>query len=76
MKEDEEYLRFQASIHGVKLGGSERAPTASDDNLEKIVPLFGDPKDYESMSQEEREELTRKMMGKHKQWASSAFEAK
>jgi hypothetical protein len=36
------------------------------------VPLFGDPKDYESMSQEKREELTKKMMGKHKVWAGQA----
>jgi hypothetical protein len=40
--------------------------------LDDAVPLFGDPKDYESMSQEKREELTKKMMGKHKVWAGQA----
>jgi len=30
---------------------------------------FGDPKDYEHLSQEEREHLTQQMMGKHKIWA-------
>jgi len=37
------------------------------------VPLFGDPEDYESMSQEKREELTQKMMGKHKAWAGKSL---
>jgi hypothetical protein len=38
--------------------------------------MFRDPKDYESLSQEEREEMTEKMMGKHKLWAGTAFENK
>ena len=32
--------------------------------------VFGDPSSYDSMSQEEREELTQEMMGNHKQWSS------
>lgn len=75
MKEEEEALRFQAAIHGVKLKETGRA-TSSKDNLKKAVPMFGDPKDYESLTQEEREELTEKMMGKHKIWAGTAFEGK
>lgn len=35
----------------------------------KGVPVFGDPSQYEHMTQEQREELTKKMMNKHKQWA-------
>jgi hypothetical protein len=76
LKEDEEHLRFQAAIHGAKLKEAGRAPTSSKDNLGKAVPMFGDPKDYESLSQEEREEMTEKMMGKHKIWAGTAFEGK
>jgi len=35
--------------------------------------MFGDPKEYEHMSPEEREELTQKMLGKHKIWAKQAI---
>lgn len=76
LKEDEEYLRFQAAIHGAKLKETGRVPASSEDNLKKAVPMFGDPKDYESLSKEEREEMTAKMMGKHKIWAGTAFEGK
>ena len=71
LKEDEEHLRFQAAIHGAKLKETGRA-FSSEDNLNATVPMFGDPKEYESLSQEEREEMTKKMMGKHKLWAGTA----
>ncbi len=74
MEEEEAALQFQAALHGVKLRGVGQPSTK--DNLEKAVPMFGDPKDYDSLSQEEREELTEKMMGKHKIWAGTAFEGK
>ena len=32
----------------------------------KAVPEFQSPEEYKNMSKEEREELTRQMMGKHK----------
>ena len=32
-------------------------------------PIFRDPKEYEGMSQEEKEELTKQMMGNLKAWA-------
>jgi hypothetical protein len=76
LKEDEEHLRFQAAIHGAKLKEAGQSFAPSGDNLKRPVPMFGDPKDYESLSQEEREEMTEKMMGKHKMWAGSAFEGK
>jgi hypothetical protein len=31
--------------------------------------MFGDPDEYEKLDEKEREELTLKMMGKHKKWA-------
>ena len=36
------------------------------------VPMFRDPKEYEHMSQEEREELTRQMMSAHKGMANAS----
>ena len=72
LKEDEEHLRFQAAIHGAKL--KETGRDSVKDNLEKTVPMFRDPKEYESLSKEEQEEMTKKMMGKHKIWAGTAFE--
>jgi hypothetical protein len=74
LKEDEEHLRFQAAIHGAKLKSTGRISDKG--NLEKAVPMFGDPKEYETLSQEKREEMTEKMMGKHKIWAGTAFEGK
>ena len=67
-------LRFQAAIHGAEM--KETGQSSTKDNLKKAVPMFGDPKEYESLSQEEREEMTKKMMGKHKVWAGTAFEGK
>lgn len=74
LKEDEDNLRFQAAIHGAKLTGvSQKAPQEVPKTGDEVVPLFGDPKDYDSMPQEEREELTKKMMGKHKVWAGKSL---
>jgi hypothetical protein len=62
-------LRVQAALHGVKMGGSSKDVK----NENRGVPLFGDPKDYEGMPEEEREALTQKMMGKHRMWAKRAL---
>jgi hypothetical protein len=69
LKEDEENIRFQAAIHGAKLKDTPQKVSKTEDGA---VPLFGDPKDYESMSREKREELTQRMMGKHKVWAGQS----
>lgn len=45
--------------------GSEDS-SVSNEHVDPEVPLFGDPSEYEHMSEEERESLTQKMMGKHK----------
>ena len=37
--------------------------------LSDSEPFFRDPKEYEGMSDQEKEELTQKMMGQLKQWA-------
>lgn len=74
--EKEMDCKFQAGVHGIDLDKeakkSKNKPTKQKfDEIEKKqdIPLFRDPSEYESMSQEEKEQLTQKMMGKHKQWA-------
>ena len=60
--------RMDAAIHGIKL---------DDESTEESTPkapkqkrgVSGDPDSYNHLSDEERKELTRKMMGKHKMWA-------
>lgn len=32
--------------------------------------MFGAPEDYEHLSEEEKKELTAKMMGKHRSWVN------
>jgi hypothetical protein len=63
--------RFMAAIHGIDLdasakdkGGSKTQPkTVSRPSTQSSSPmLFGDPAQYEKMSQQEREELTQKML--------------
>lgn len=53
--------RFQAAIHGIDLSES------SEEKIKTEVKqgvVFGDPKDYKDMPQEERQELTKKLMAK------------
>lgn len=61
-------LEFQAMIHGVELKGTNNH-TDKTKNEDSAVPFFGDPKEYDHLSDVEREEMTKKMMGKHKNWA-------
>jgi hypothetical protein len=54
--------RFQCRIHGINPDGKQpSAPTSQGD-----TPLFGDPSEYEHLSEEQKQALTEKMMGKHK----------
>ena len=70
LKEDKVDICFQAALHGAQLKDEpQKASKAGDE----VVPLFGDPKEYELMPQEKREELTQKMMGKHKAWAGKSL---
>ena len=75
-EEEESAIRFQAALHGAKLNeGTSYASKqeAKQENLGREFPVFGDPADYDSMTQEERIKLTEKMMSKHKIWAGQAF---
>lgn len=64
-------LKFQAGLQGVDLD-KELGKAPSTRSSKESQFLFRDPKDYEHLSQEEREELTQKMMGMHKSWARSS----
>ncbi len=59
VKKEIELMKVQAMLHGIdiKTQGSKVLEKPKEQNL-----LFGDPKEYEKMSQVEREELTKKMM--------------
>lgn len=78
-KKDEEY-RFLAAIHGVDLDkdqsqSEKQSPTGEQArDLSKVeekqgLPIFRDPDEYDHMSQEERDAITKDMLKKHKTWA-------
>mgnify|MGYP001082970850 CR=1 FL=1 len=60
-------MKFQAAIHGVTF--NEDPPLVKTKPKANVIPgfAFGDPADYEEMPQEERQKLTDKMMGVHRQ---------
>jgi len=58
--EERAKVKMQAAFAGVDIDKEEKK------RKEKEQMLFRDPADYEQMSSEEREELTKKMMGKFK----------
>lgn len=61
----EEDLEFQIMLHGGKVKNSK---TKSSNETQDInTPLFGEPADYNHMSDEEKQIETDKMMAKHKQ---------
>jgi len=66
-----EATKLQAKIAGVEFkiqsGEVEKKP------LEELKRSFrfGAPEEYDHLSEEEKEELTQHMMGKHKMWKSS-----
>jgi len=70
-KKSEEY-KFQAALVGVDLTSSEKK-ASNKENAEAEIPLFGDPDDFQSMSVEEKEEMTKKMKGKHESWSGKSF---
>mgnify|MGYP006432143569 CR=1 FL=1 len=55
-------LKMEAGFHGVKIETPK--PTVG-------KCISGDPDSYNHLSDEERKELTKKMMGKHKFWNSN-----
>jgi len=76
-----EYDNFvlQAKMHGAEFdeeGEKQQTESSEKNTVENSSFIFGDPTQYEEMSPEERENLTSKMMTKHKDWSSSAMNKK
>jgi hypothetical protein len=70
-RKNEEY-RFFALLHGADpdADGTERQDNSHKQQNSQSLPLFQDPEKYSHLSKEERDELTAKMMGKHRNWAN------
>jgi hypothetical protein len=68
IKQVNEELKFNAGIHGAKIKNSIKHNNTSASNQNANVPMFGSPDQYSHLSAKDREDLTRKMMGKHKEW--------
>ena len=60
-------LKMEAGFHGIKLD----VPTQATSTVTSGKCVSGDPDSYNHLSDEERKELTKKMMGKHKFWNSN-----
>jgi len=60
-------LKMEAGFHGIKLD----VPTQTTSTATPGKGVSGDPDSYNHLSDEERKELTKKMMGKHKFWNSN-----
>lgn len=76
-----EYDNFviNAKLHGAEIKEGEasaEAPINPSSNTNNPLPLFRDPKEYEKMSEKERQELTKTMMDGYKNWSSSAINKK
>lgn len=70
-KERSEEYKIIGAFHGIDLSGEKSVPK---NELPEGVNeakhfVFGDPDAYKGYTQEQKEELTQKMMGNHRQWA-------
>ena len=66
IKEKIEKAKVQAAMWGAKFDDeitSDNLPQKKEDLM-----MFRDPKEYNNLSEDERKELTRKMMSQHKNW--------
>ena len=61
-------FEFLANIHGVDTSDTPDANVTKE--TKKDLPKFGDPKDYEHMTQEQREKLTVDMRGQYVKWVA------
>lgn len=74
IKDKNQEYRIIGAFHGIEVGEKKSVPKnqlpAGVDKAEHFV--FGDPNDYAHLSQEEREDLTRKMMANHEIFAGNS----
>lgn len=79
-KREIEKYEFHASLQGIDLRKEMKKHKSTKNSINRQkqlldqqekkqdMPLFRDPEEYKNLSQEERDELTKKMMGQHRQW--------
>ena len=65
-------LKFEAQIHGAKF--EEKASPVSREKSAKPKGtfVFGDPEAYKDISEAQRQEMTDRMMNRHKIWAQES----
>ena len=67
-------FKIQAALHGVDLSKDSNAEGKKESTEPtQSAMLFGDPEEYSHLSQKEKEDLTEKMMKKHKAWAGDSI---
>lgn len=70
---DYEEVRIQAGMHGVDIEGEEKKGKGeSRVEHQQSIMTFGAPGSYDHLTQEQREELTKKMMAHWIPWAEGA----
>lgn len=62
-------LIFLAGIHGIDLKSKLKPQSDRKDN----ALFFGDSDSYADLSEKEKEDLTKKMIGKHKNWVKGGL---
>lgn len=70
--QDEKYRdhRFLAAIQGINLDKElKKTPSQTPTKEQQGNFIFGDPTEYEKLTEDERVVLTSKMMGEHHGWA-------
>lgn len=63
--------RFLAAIHGINL--DKEMNKQKKQKKEDSSFVFGDPKEYEKMTEEEKKNKTEEMMGMHKAWSGKVM---
>lgn len=65
-------VEFNAALHGADISGS-KEPTAGESKTpqKQSLPVFGDPSEYENLSDAEKEQRTSEMMTSHKEWVKT-----
>ena len=65
--------RFVAAVHGIDLDSEtgNETPNVAPTKKKQSNFIFGDPTEYEKLSEEERVTRTKAMMGKHQEWAGN-----
>jgi hypothetical protein len=74
MKDKNNEFKFHALIHGIDVDKKSKRSLnedLDDQQNKQDLPLFRDPSEYDHLSDEERERITRKMKSQHRRWAQN-----